>query len=549
MNEIAELKIVPETATQTFPITPNLADQLENRALRTGFWDVIHHDRYFMVCYLALGILFFNVVSVGYPVNPGIDYFSYLMNYYGFYNEGMAFRSIGSAQIIGMISQHGYGLFQYSMLFFYIIFLVTVYYSAQFFGVVVARVVSIIMLFHFQLTMLMHSVDSGAMLAIGISIWSAFVLRLYRKKSLATYMILGLVSFALVLIKPSTLTFIMFCLYPILCHGISKKYLLGSLVFITAFILGAVTLSTLNYYRYDRFMVAANSSSVFPALSVFRYTFTFAAENGPASKKLFELVQTKLIDTPLYKRHNIDIKTFFSRYDPKTWVDLHSMDYYEKGVLRKAAIEAIIAKPSKFIFWSIINPTYRMLTEKYPGITPSPEIIEPDSEKKIIPDTGDAEAVSGGEPQFLPYPLTMSFENFYQMYPETREQAEIDHEQAMQKVAYDLQRKYTKAGDYYQNAVHFYIADGIISFLCNIIPPILFFVGSSLLLLPKIKTAEVRLLLLMTIASLSVVILSSMVSVYTRYRVPFDFIFILAGVVGIMNSTLLKKLVTKMDSE
>ncbi|MBF0165388.1 MAG: hypothetical protein HQM01_12970 [Magnetococcales bacterium] len=494
-----------------------------------GILETFRNDRLFVTVYSGVGLLLFIATSLGYPVTTGADFSSYLEYYYKASPEFMLFRTAGSSWPIGMISEHGYNFFSFCVILLYLIFLGAVYYASQILGPTLGRVVSVVILLHFSLTARFHAVDADTILTLGIALWMALVVRLFRNRSLTASMTLGLASFVLVTIKPSTLLFGMFALYPLLCHGLSWSNARRALMFLAAFVSGAIGLSSYNYYHYNAFVVAGQSNIMFPAASLFRNTHIYARENGPASRELFDLVQTRLIDTQLYKDHHIDIKTFFSRWDPRTWGDFGSLDDLRPGIIRQASIEAIIAHPTKFLTWSILFPGYQILVATYPLDNP---MRITSTEEKSATTENKAKALTTN------YTSTPESNEYYRWRHRTQE--EIERSSKITQKINSIYNKLHKSYDY-NESIHLYPAYIIFSFLARIVPPMLFFVATSLLLFRKWHSESARLLLLTSFIALTVVSASSILEVLPRYRIPFDFILILSGIAGIAHIGLFRQ--------
>ncbi len=72
-------------------------------------------------------------------------------------------------------------------------------------------------------------------------------------------------------------------------------------------------------------------------------------------------------------------------------------------------------------------------------------------------------------------------------------------------------------------------------FVASILPPMLFFLALTFLLLFFIRSREVRLLGVLFAAALLIPLLSAVLNFLPEYRAPVDFLILLAAVVGVRN--------------
>ncbi|MBF0212576.1 MAG: hypothetical protein HQM00_03305 [Magnetococcales bacterium] len=501
------------------------------------WWNICYRDRHFLFWSLLFACAMFFLVSLGFPVQPGIDFSSYLNHFYHLSDEAMVYRTGGSSLLIGLISQQGYAFFVGSIVLLYLLFLVAVYGVASPFGVTVARVTMVLMVLHVLLTTRMHFVDGDTVLIVGVAVWAWLAMWLLQNRSLLASGILGLSTVGLVLIKPTGLLFLGYGLYPLLCHGFSWLNFRRSLVFVVAGVVGVLGVATYNHVRYDRFMVADQANATFPAISLFRTNHLFARENGPHSQRLFDLVQVKLIDTPHYQAHRIDIHTFFSRWDPVGWGDFSSLDRFDPGVIRKAALEAIARHPGKFLLWSILYPGYQMFvaTSLKEATVERPFAARSDAAGAARPlPEGTSATIAGGKPPLL----TVGYNSLPQIIAELNADSLASQDPVRVREIQEVSGLLSRTDDYYHRSLHFYAAQLVESLLTPVMPPMLLFLVLALFGLRRWRDPHLRALLLMVLIAVVVVIFSSMVDVSARYRVPFDLLFILAGVVGLACSGL-----------
>ncbi|MBF0358688.1 MAG: hypothetical protein HQL70_08765 [Magnetococcales bacterium] len=503
-----------------------------------GFWQTFSKDRYFLLGALGAGIASFLFLSLAWDVDFGVDANNYIRYYFHYDVLIMQLRTFLVSEIVGQISElESVTAFAAILLCFYLLTVVSVYYVARLFGKLVARVTTILFLLHFDVTVLSHYLASDNLNILAIALWSMLLIRLHKSTKFYAFILLGISTFALVLIRTPGTAFILMSAFPVVLYGFSRVNIKNSLIFLFAFLVCYYGYSYNNYRTYGKFQLVSLSDVVYPGMHVFRNDF-FHKENGPNSKELFRLVEEELLVRPMYKDRNIDSKIFFTRSDMRMWNDLVFIDWVlAPGIIARASYEAILADPISYMA-SIIKKTYYMLIRPYNQSMP--RISQPASKNKTAQmEKSEADSVSNhnsADPtkRFIPYSSTAEGQerlnkfhhtNRIMSAEEIKRRAEIDA-----IVETRLNRIRPEPGNYH--VAHF--AKNVMFY---IIPPLPFFLILSLFSLPLLKKPEIR-LIWMLLSSAMVIIMASAMLRYSmiRYRLPFDFIIILIGTVGVMGN-------------
>ncbi len=120
------------------------------------------HEGPFLLKLLVLALLIFSLYSLAFPLHPGRDFGGYLEHFYGKVAANTLFRPVGASYLLGMISNLPLLLAEVAFLLMYLCHIFMVYITSRIFGVQVARIVTLLMLFDFSVLAIFHRLDGYA---------------------------------------------------------------------------------------------------------------------------------------------------------------------------------------------------------------------------------------------------------------------------------------------------------------------------------------------------------------------------------------------------
>jgi hypothetical protein len=487
-----------------------------------GFLNVFRSDKRFISLSVLAAITLFLFVSLAWPVYPGRDLSAYLTHYLDLGNSEplypflMLYRSLMASVLIGSLAMLGYKFVSLFLLTAYALHIFLCYYIGRFFGRFAARAFTVTMLVCFPLNAFFHEFSSDIFLYIFSVMWVSLLVRLYSINSPLSYALLGFTAVSLVLIRPITQVFLLASVFPLLKYGFTREGFKKAATFALSFVLGLLCICFYNLKNYDDFTVARGGSALVPGYKVFVYDRLFSEENGPVSKELSEEIESYLLTKPIYKERNIDLKTFYTSSDTSMFWDLIHLsdrkwgwdDSYKR--IQLASFEAIRSHPLPYLKSAIFNLGCAFSRTFVPQIkddTPRQEII---SEERVhIPSSYFRPERSGKE--IRPFDTARA-----------------------RKIKSQIKKTYE---DFEQHKPSKSLAKIFEEILLSKFPPLFVFILLSIPLMRLLHRPEVRVLLLLwgvTILQTAVSFIS--IEPMLQYRLPFDWIIILTGIVGLCAS-------------
>jgi SAM-dependent methyltransferase len=493
--------------------------------------ETFRKDKKFILILAVLSALSFGIVSLAWPIFAGRDTGSFFTYFYWLFEPEtpfrmlMSYRTILSSSIIGLLLLAGRTAIGVFLFCAYLLCNLSFYYLGCFFNKKVGRFFSIVMLLDLPLTIFFHEFSSDIILLIFLVFWSVYFIRIVDRWNAPRAVILGLATFSLALVRPITQIFALVCLTPIVLNGFKRKNIILAGVFLAAYLAGSLAYSTYNYERYGSFAVSRGSNFIIPGYKAFIQDKILAPGNGPASRKLAQAVKGDLLDKPVYQKAKIDLNKFFSSGNPSMFFDLVNLSDRTWGwndnyrVIRQATMEAILKHPLKFLAGSLKN-IFAVSIENYvPAV--------PEVKKNSAVAANGAEAVS-------------VFDDFYVWWP-TSGSAKTETEIA--PVGW-VSRMSEKLGNRFPPVSGNKNIGLALSRVDNLFPFVLFFVVFAFFLVNKLEDKKNRIILTMFVpALLCAVIPIATINSYAQFRLPFDFIFILAGIIGFFSSVKMLALV------
>ncbi|MBF0294463.1 MAG: hypothetical protein HQL96_04680 [Magnetococcales bacterium] len=466
---------------------------------------------------IGLATLVFLFFSLGWPVAPGRVYRNYLEHYYGLPTFDTFARSVGASYVLGWISQLPASGMEVAMLLLYLVHLLATYHTARLFGVGIAQIVTLVMIFHTTLLANFHSLNHAPLTALAVSLWSVALVRLFRTQSKAGLFFLGLVTFMPVLMRQTPMALLLTLVFPVVCFGLSRQTLTRSAILGAGFLVGLTGLLIYHHQAFNVWKLSSKTNLQVPVVHVLFASPKLAPEHGPKNRELLRLVQDELLSLEEYQKSGVTLRHFTTGpMSMNQYTDLIYLNHRHPGVLTEAVSEAIRARPLAFA-GSLLTMTWNMYTTN-PALWPPSS--QPRAEKAPDdPPASELARLRAAYPEQNKSDLARIMID--QAFPiPTQAQKEAVADQIAR-----IKEKFTRSGDYHAAFV-------VISFLQKIVPPMLLFLILTPFLLPGMRSPEIRLLVVMLIPIILLIFMSGLFAPDPELRAPFDFLIILGGVVG-----------------
>ncbi|MBF0133680.1 MAG: hypothetical protein HQL75_13975, partial [Magnetococcales bacterium] len=478
-----------------------------------GFVSAIVHDRVFLAAVAIGGIMLFSIAELAWPLGGGRAWWEYYASYGA---EGTLIRAFGAAYFVGWLAQLSAVGITAVLLSMYLLYLISVYYTALLLGIVAARIVTVLALLEFQNAIMFNTLGLEPLLCLSLSVWTALLVRWYRSPRAVVAFLLGFCTSLLLFVRGTNIPYVLLVGYPVVCFGWNRKTILRSVLFAIAFFLGIGLLATYNLYRHGEFAISQSGSFIVPGLHVYNDTPGFSEDYGPKNRELIRLIRTKLLPQEVYVYNQVDLDIFLTSRDIRKFSDLIYLDImFHPGLLFEAAMESIEANKLAFIK-SVYNMIWRVFTYNQPHALTLPEQKRPAHSSDPAQGNVDAHlAVVPPNPQSIPIGYSSVNEELNRIQAKviTELTPRLSPEERMQyqKKIEQIKSMLDKPGNYHISLI-------AKSVLLEIIPPMTVFLLLSFLLLFSLKREEARVLTLLLIPTFLIVVGSGIVHPLPYYR-------------------------------
>ncbi|MEO5346566.1 MAG: hypothetical protein H7834_09340 [Magnetococcus sp. YQC-9] len=470
------------------------------------FLDTIRSDRAFMALLFVVTCIVFVITSSAWPISEGRDFGRYLTNAV---IDRMGDDGRLTNWLIGFFLQHDLIVLKIFLMLGYMLSVFALYYLARLFGKPIARMTALAAILNVQIPVYLHFLCSDPFNFIGFNLWVLIVVRaIFWQKAISGAMVIGIASFLLVTIRPVNQLFILTAALPIICHGFTRRSITTAMTILAVFVAGVMLYSLHNYIKFNVFSLT--SSTGIPSYTIYHKTKTMSPANGPASARLFFLVENHLLDKPEYKNFSVTVESFFASGNKRFHGDLVGVaDEFEPGLLEKAYLESITTHP-KAILKTIIGLMEWGLRQPFDPSLPL------QCQPIALPDRSNSLSFEPPQPG--------------QYYSNKANQEDATPAELIHQVnQFSEQTRIRMAA---QQPVCF-LTDLFKSALFPMFPPMLWFWLLSIPLLFMYYRMEFRLLLGLLLPSGLVIGISLITqSPWAQYRMPYDFPYILSGMLG-----------------
>ena len=504
-------------------------------------------DQLIVVVLAACGFL---IQSLAWPLSAGRDFESYILYYLEMgqtnplYPLLMVFRTPIVPIFHGSVLQYGgANLDELIMGILFCISILLIYKIGLRWNRRIAWGSALALILYPSYGLMYHQVSSEGLFAFGLILWLNYIFNSVESPNNLKFVVHGIFVFILILIRPVAQVFLAFAVFPLTFYKLSpwKKFRF-SLAFLFSSVFLILTYSAYNFIRYNDFTVSRSSGAHIPLYRLFVADYEFLpldANNGPRSTKLIDAIESDLLKKEPYLSYGIDLETFVASGNSRMWGDLVSLSDRIWGwnsdykYLRLAAIETIQANPINYIFRvirSFIGAFWKTV------IWNSPQRISIDEKDEIEFDTNGLPAPTEG--QLIPISntwwLASSPDQHYQVdwqhYYATGEIQLVgpvwqDHFLTLEGEKEQLVSKLPP-----RNGLR-YVSDAL-NWISQFFPRILLFVLVGIAGLFYDPRKDITLWFMVGLSFLYLVISYSGVYTITEFRVPFDPLYILGGVIG-----------------
>ncbi|MBF0415233.1 MAG: hypothetical protein HQL79_05645 [Magnetococcales bacterium] len=513
----------------------------------------MRQDARFLIGLMLLGTLIYGLLYLAWSLIPGREMEIYLLHALGVRSDSEFFRPPGASYALGFLLSLGNPGALLTLWVAYLLFLLSVYKAALVFGQRTARIVSLLMVCNVQVCILFIKLDGDFLLCLSLGIWSALLLHLFQRERLLDLVLLGFATFVPVYFRQTAIVFGVVCAYPLLCFGFSRKNLFKSLAITSGFVAGLLLLLSYNQVAFGKFSFPSLSGYI-PGFHVYRYGPGFSKEFGPENRKFLDLVQQKLIASPVYVENGVGMEEFFKyNWDIRKFCDLIYLDrIVDPGILTRASVESIIASPGTFTK-NMFTMVWNLFTKDYsPGL---PETEEPPPGKQRVSSSpsqnGSPTPVSSGLPA-IPNPeiIPMAYSSTPAALSRLEAANPHSNKEHSQEQLRRFHEKITTETKILIGSGNRVAATVVKTLFIPALPPLLFFLAATpFLLFVQTYRYQARLVLIMAGSAFVLVFFSGIVHQLVEYRLPMDFLFVMGSVAAVVHGPWMRKKGTTPEPE
>ena len=216
---------------------------------------------------------------------------------------------------------------------------------------------------------LYHQASSDAVFATGLAVWALLLARALDRPSGWRFVAVGAGLAGLVLIRPANQVLLLLVFAPLLVRVPWRRRVAWCAACAAAAVVPLAGWALHNGVRYDDATVARGGRAWVPFLIVFTGNKTISPENGPASRRLAELVETEVLAKPPFASLGVPLETYLqtgSNYETVRMIALSDRvlgpgENYD--VLFDSAVEAIREHPSTY-FRSVATTFWDFLVQR-----------------------------------------------------------------------------------------------------------------------------------------------------------------------------------------
>jgi len=325
------------------------------------------------VVLFVLALAVFWLQALGWPMAKGRDTWDYLVYYLQLFDgdppiaELQLFRPPLTPLVVGVpMDLGGSALLEVVFGFLFAVSVVAWSATALTFGRIPATASAALLLVYPAWATLYHQASSDAVFATGLALWALVLARSLERPTTWRFVALGAGLAALALIRPANQVLLPAVLVPLLALAPWRKRLTWVAACLAAAALPLAGWALHNGIRHDDLTVTRGGKAWVPFLRVFLADKTIAPENGPASRRLAELIEREVLAEEPFASLDVPLDAYLrngSNYETVRLIALsdrvlgRDSDY---DVLFDSALEAIREHPGTYargvadVFWELL---------------------------------------------------------------------------------------------------------------------------------------------------------------------------------------------------
>lgn len=309
---------------------------------------------------LSAGFFVFSALVIG--IHPGRDIWTYELYYRQFFMKFPSavllqlFRTPGVPFYYGPLFDLGGWMLVLIMTgFFFIVGMTLFYLVMAHWNKWLALIAIFLLLLRYHYMQNILGVASESLMALVVLYWLYFLFKAYRRFGNGDWSLVGIIIGILIMIRPGNslmmLSFFLPLLYWEKSFKVTVKRCLSCMLPCVIVLLCYVSY---NYLRFDFFGIAALGNAHLPFYRAYVQEGLIRPENGPASQKLKELIQKRIISKKVFQDYGVSIDDMFMYSTSRMFQHVVKEVYLAEGwdshavLLKKAAWESAAANPRDF---------------------------------------------------------------------------------------------------------------------------------------------------------------------------------------------------------
>ena len=328
------------------------------------------------VTLFAVAFIVYWIESLGWPMAKGRDTWDYLAYYLQLFDsapplsELQLFRTPLTPLVLGIpMDLGGPVLLDFVFATLYATAIVAWSTTALIFGRVPALFSAGLLLVYPAFATIYHQASSDAVFATGLAVWALLVARALDRPTGWRFVAVGAGIAVLVLIRPANQVLLLAALVSLVAPVAWKRRLAWSAACIAAAALPLAAWALHNGIRYDDATVARGGRAWVSFLIVFTGNQTISPDNGPASRRLADLIEQQVLAKPPFESLRVPLETYLqtgSNYETVRLIALSDRvlgrdENYD--VLFDSALEAIREHPGTY-FQGVAETIGDFLTQR-----------------------------------------------------------------------------------------------------------------------------------------------------------------------------------------
>ena len=297
------------------------------------------------------------------PLMPGRDFETYVQYYVDMWQRTptypllMVYRMPLTPLFIGGLAELGGSTaVTIAMNTCYAVAIVASYFIGAFWSRSVGWASAAVTLVYVGFGALHREVGSDVLFGTVFLTWCAWIAWSRQRLTVRTYVLHAVWVVVLTLIRPASQAFLVFAVFPWIIEAADiRTRIRCSAAFLATAVVLLGAFSTYNAVRYQDFTIARGSGAINPFYRTFVTDRIVREENGPASRELARAVRGDLLNHEPYVSYRVTDKMIFEDGGVRAWSDLTALSDRTWGwpshyaILRRAAVEAIVAHPKPYI--------------------------------------------------------------------------------------------------------------------------------------------------------------------------------------------------------